>query len=250
MSKCGIYKITNLKNNNCYIGQSINIIQRWKDHRKEAKDIYSDKKEYPLYKAIKKYGIENFSFEILEECKVEELNQKEKEYIEKYDSFHNGYNQTLGGDCNSKSYNPNLDAIYDDLLNSKITLKNIAKKYGYCYTTIYMINTGQTQRKDGYNFPLRKIEEKEYKNKCKICGKKIWSSNKSKICINCQEKEKIKNYPCREELKNKIRYLTLKEVWENYNSSRKGLEKWCKYYNLPYKKFEIDSYSDEEWNQL
>lgn len=249
MSKCGIYKITNLKNNNCYIGQSINIIQRWKDHRKEAKDIYSDKKEYPLYKAIRKYGIENFSFEILEECKVEELNQKEKEYIEKYNSFHNGYNQTLGGDSNSKNYNSNLDAIYDDLLNSKITLKNIAEKYGYCYTTIYMINTGQSQRKDGYEFPLRN-SEKIFKTRCKICNKKIDSSNKSNLCLECLQKEKVKEYPSREELKNKIRKSSLKETWEFFHLSRKKLTSCCKYYNLPYIKEIINSYSDEEWSKL
>lgn len=247
---CGIYKIENKINGHCYIGQSINIIQRWKDHRKEAKDIYSDKKEYPLYKAIRKYGIENFSFEILEECKVEELNKKEIYYIEKYNSFHNGYNQTPGGDSNYNSYNPYLDEIYNDLLNTKDSLRDIANKYGYCYTTIYMINEGQSQCKDGYNFPLRKPEIKESKNKCKICGKKLWSDNKTKICLECQKKEKVKEYPTKEDLKNKIRNSTLKETWEYFHLSRKKLTSCCKYYNLPYIKEIIDSYSEEEWNKI
>lgn len=54
--------------------------------------------QYPLYFAMKKYGVDVFTFEILEECTQEELNQKEVFYIEKYDSYHNGYNLSLGGD--------------------------------------------------------------------------------------------------------------------------------------------------------
>lgn len=63
----GIYKITNLLNNKCYIGQSRNIYRRWQAHR-YAND------SYPLHVAMKKYGMENFSFEISEECNIDELN--------------------------------------------------------------------------------------------------------------------------------------------------------------------------------
>ena len=64
----GIYKITNKINGKCYIGQSINIKQRWKGHRKDAFWLNGPDYQYPLYKAIRKYGIENFSFEVIEEC--------------------------------------------------------------------------------------------------------------------------------------------------------------------------------------
>ena len=89
----GIYKITNKINNHCYIGQSINIEQRWQGHRSDWKKGVC----YPLYLAFTKYGIENFSFEIIEECSLELLNEKEVYWIEYFDSFYNGYNQTLGG---------------------------------------------------------------------------------------------------------------------------------------------------------
>lgn len=69
----GIYKITNTVNNKKYIGQSINIIDRWREHRQRA----SNGTEY-LYQAIRKYGIQNFVFEVLEECLIEDLNLKEK----------------------------------------------------------------------------------------------------------------------------------------------------------------------------
>ena len=88
----GIYKITNKVNGKVYIGQSDNIERRWKNHKKDAFWSNGHVYNYPLYRAMRKYGLDNFLFEILEECKKEELNQKEVSYIAQYDSFHNGYN--------------------------------------------------------------------------------------------------------------------------------------------------------------
>lgn len=60
----------------------------------------------PLYRAFKKYNLENFTFEILEECSTNELNDREKYWIQFYDTYRNGYNQTIGGNsprlCGSK----------------------------------------------------------------------------------------------------------------------------------------------------
>ena len=73
----GIYLITNKINGKGYVGLSVNIQQRWWDHRN--KSMRSTKKEdidKPLYKAIRKYGLENFELNILEECKQEELKEK------------------------------------------------------------------------------------------------------------------------------------------------------------------------------
>lgn len=92
---CGIYKITNLINGKVYIGQSRDIKRRWSSHRS---DFLKDKKDYVLYRAFRKYGIENFSFEVIEKCSENELDEKEKFYIAEYDSFlGDGYNMTLGG---------------------------------------------------------------------------------------------------------------------------------------------------------
>lgn len=96
---CGIYKITNLVNGKVYIGQSQDIYIRWYDHKKSSR---KKKKNIALYYAFAKYGIENFSFEIVEECPLEELDEKEILYIKKYNSYinwenANGYNMTVGG---------------------------------------------------------------------------------------------------------------------------------------------------------
>lgn len=60
----------------------------------EAKDKNNSK---PLYQAIRKYGVENFSFEVLEECDISLLDEKEVYYINLYNSYKEGYNATLGG---------------------------------------------------------------------------------------------------------------------------------------------------------
>lgn len=94
----GIYKITNKINGNCYIGLSVNIKRRWKDHLRRYRDNSNKEYDKVLYKAFRKYGIENFSFEVLEECEVEELKEKEKYWINYYNSYKKGYNATPGGD--------------------------------------------------------------------------------------------------------------------------------------------------------
>ncbi len=97
----GIYKITNLINGNSYIGQSKNIEFRIKTHFRKA--FIQDSGEYTkaLYKAIRKYGVDSFSTEILEalpEADRKYLNMRESYWIDRYDTFMNGYNETLGGD--------------------------------------------------------------------------------------------------------------------------------------------------------
>lgn len=95
MKKCGIYKIENCVNHKVYIGQSVDIYTRWSAHKKYKK--YKDRQHYFLYQAMDKYGIDNFSFTILEECNESDLDDKEIYYIQLYDSYKNGYNMTLGG---------------------------------------------------------------------------------------------------------------------------------------------------------
>lgn len=94
----GIYKIENLVNGKIYIGQSVNIEERLKEHKRIAFRENRPTYNYPLYKDMREFGIENFSFEMLMECKKEELNFFEKQQISQYNSFCNGYNQTPGGD--------------------------------------------------------------------------------------------------------------------------------------------------------
>ena len=89
----GIYKITNLKNNLVYIGQTVNFGIRRRDH-------WSDKTNDDLHNDIQKLGREYFKFEIIEKCDVDQLDEREKYWIEYYDSYNMGYNNTEGGSGN------------------------------------------------------------------------------------------------------------------------------------------------------
>lgn len=96
----GIYKFTNKINNQIYIGKSIDIDYRIKQHFQNAFRNTKGNKEYnkPLYQAIRKYGSDSFLIEIIEECAINQLNEREKYWIDYYDSYKNGYNCTIGGD--------------------------------------------------------------------------------------------------------------------------------------------------------
>lgn len=90
---CGIYRITNNINGKSYIGASKNIKKRWDDHKYNRRNRMN-----PI---IRKYGLDNFAFEIIEECFIGELSDKEQHYIKFYNTeAPNGYNLTKGGEIN------------------------------------------------------------------------------------------------------------------------------------------------------
>ena len=91
----GIYKLTNTKNNKIYIGQAVDLAARWKDHIKAGLGI--DTPNNMLYTAMLKDGVENFTFEVLEECERGQLNDREKYYIAFYRAQEWGYNMGKGG---------------------------------------------------------------------------------------------------------------------------------------------------------
>ena len=86
----GIYKITNLTNGMCYVGQAANVADRWKQHIKRGigADPPTRNKLYPAMLAI---GVENFSFELIEECSRDELNEKEQFWQEYFKAKEFGY---------------------------------------------------------------------------------------------------------------------------------------------------------------
>lgn len=92
---CGIYKITNSLNQMCYIGQAKSMYKRFCEHCKYGLGIDTPQGN-KLYKAMLEDGLENFTFELLEQCTPEELNEKEKYYISVYNSVNFGYNSVKG----------------------------------------------------------------------------------------------------------------------------------------------------------
>ena len=95
---CGIYKYENLITHQIYIGQAIDLYERYKKHKQNMSDLNHTE---DFYIGLREYGLENFSYEILEEFDYFDqdlLNQLECYYIEKYNSMKpNGYNMVPGG---------------------------------------------------------------------------------------------------------------------------------------------------------
>ena len=88
----GIYKIENMIDHKVYIGQSVRVEQRWKEHISYTHG--PQYRNYPLYNAMNKYGIDNFSFTVLEECEADQLYSREQYWIDYYNStdLAKGYN--------------------------------------------------------------------------------------------------------------------------------------------------------------
>ena len=91
-----IYKITNKKNGLIYIGCTINSLEkRFGEHLSRC---YNSEYKSKLYNSMKKYGQDNFTIELIEECDLSVIYETEKKYIESYDSYSNGLNSTIGGE--------------------------------------------------------------------------------------------------------------------------------------------------------
>ena len=98
----GIYKITRKETGKVYIGQTNNCERRIKEH---CAPSAAEKSRIAVDKAIKKYGKEAFDFEVIEECTIEQLNEREKYWIKYYKSQGEVYNETDGGDQQSVGSN-------------------------------------------------------------------------------------------------------------------------------------------------
>lgn len=240
----GIYKITNVVNGKCYIGQSVDIVRRWRNHRGSYQT-----EDKALYRAMRKYGLENFTFEVLEECDVAALNERELYWIREYDSYNNGYNATLLASLSGhkvKLTEEDVDQIILDLRESALTQGQIAEKFNVGQDTISEINQGRTRLRIGVQYPIRDNRTKKYI--CPECGQE--KSGTAKICNDCFRKSQRASRPSREELKDFIRTVSFVELGKRYGVSDNAVKKWCIAYNLPSKKKDIKSYTDEQWEQI
>lgn len=138
---CGIYKITNQVNEKIYIGQSINIESRWIQHIATAKnnEFYGHYRSL-LYRAMRKYGTDKFIFEIIEECDVSILDERESYWIKYYDSTNRekGYNLLSGGK-QGRQFAPQ---IFYKMWDEGKTVKEINEITEASYTTIEHILRG------------------------------------------------------------------------------------------------------------
>ena len=102
-----IYKITNKENGLIYIGCTISSLdKRFKEHLSRC---FTSNYKSKLYNSMKKYGQENFTIELIEECDFNLIYETEKKYIDQYNSYNNGLNATIGGEgCLGYIHSPEM----------------------------------------------------------------------------------------------------------------------------------------------
>lgn len=199
----GIYKITCIPNNKIYIGSSKNIKKRFFNHISSLK--HGKHENAYLQHAFNKYGIDNFKFEVIEECLLEELIQREQYWIDKLKSASPEYGFNIcpiagrPGDQNGE--NNSRATISEDIvihikkdLSKGLKIKNIQDKYNVSYQTIINIRnlTAWKNCVPELNEEIIKfVKRRTFKNKsrCVKCNKVIYKkSNRQKYCKDCAKR--------------------------------------------------------------
>lgn len=142
---------TNKINGMKYIGQTICHIKKRHSEHLKWNNSYIDR-------ALRKYGEENFLLEVIEDGidDADKLNELEIHYIEKYDTFKNGYNLTKGG-CGSSTFPNDVGKmIITEIKNSAKSFKEIGRMFNCSIYTVSDINIGNTCYQKEETYPIRK----------------------------------------------------------------------------------------------
>ena len=166
-----IYCYTNKQNGKKYVGQTNNIKRRYRQHKEDSFTNYNDARyNQAIHCAIRKYGLDNFDFEILEvlENKTsEEVNERETYWIrEKSSLAPNGYNLKAIGEANRGRNSSSLsDADKNEIrrrLREKEPIREIAEDYLLSYSYVSQINTGERLFSESENYPLQSNRTEVY----------------------------------------------------------------------------------------
>lgn len=220
---CGIYKIENLVNGKVYIGQAVDIYRRMKKH---IWDNCKGGNNPLLTDDMNKYGTENFSYELLCECLPDELYKLEQLYIEKYNSYTNGYNLTVGG-LGNHGWRMNDDT------REQIRTNNTGGKSHFARKTVCEDKVFDTAKECADYYHI---------NYCRI---KDWLSGKTSMPKEWYDRglryedTPIDNYKIRKEKFIKVVYK---------NIEYKSIREFCRLESLNRNK--ISSLSDEELNKM
>lgn len=206
-----VYKITNLINNKVYIGSSNNPERRWREHKSNSQNKNSITYNYPLYCAFRKYGIENFYFEIIAtNFKTRfDMEEYEKQQIQKYQSDIKGYNQS----CETHN------ALSDENIRNNLKTKVVAININDLSQTIY----------DSVSEAAIALKtDRSSIHQC-IKGNKRYSKIKDYIIRKIDKDNNIIEPDS----------LTSQEVIKEYNNKnpiingeRHNITDWCKIYNI------------------
>lgn len=197
----GIYKITNPKNK-VYIGQSIDICKRFIYYKRLA-----CKSQLKLYSSFKKYGVERHKFEIIQQCKMEQLNELEKYYVELFQCFNTKYGLNLqsGGNYNRKvseeSKIKNRIAHIGKKASDETKMKMSKIHKGHKYNLGIKQTPEVIEKRISKIRGLKRSEETRKKMSIIAKSRKFSQETRAKISIAVRSREKR---PCLEETKLKI----------------------------------------------
>lgn len=163
---CGIYSITNKETGKMYIGQSIDIERRFRNH------IISGSPKSYIDRSIKKHGKESFDFKIILRCDESELLDEESKFIKLFGTYKNGYNLTWGGEINpskcpeiakkiSESNKGEKAYWYGKNFSEQMKLKMSRKKNSTGYYGVY--KKKKIDCKQGFTWVYQYRENKKYK---------------------------------------------------------------------------------------
>lgn len=230
----GIYKIENLINGKVYIGQSINTDKRLHTHKLKCNRHKHAESDKPLYRAMKKYGIDNFTYEVIQECPKESLNKLELFYIIQYSSNIRkyGYNLNLQGSSATfnKLNNTILIHIIEDL-KSGIKKADICHKYSISHQYLNLINKGECLKIETETYPIREISDihlfKKSKKECLICG--TLTKNKKFCSVICSKMSQRKvDRPDNKSLQEEFVNSTYTIMGRKYGVNANTVKKWLK----------------------
>jgi group I intron endonuclease len=174
----GIYKITNPKNK-VYIGQSVNIIFRWKNHQ----NIKKSKDQPKLHNSILKYGIENHKFEIIQECLFDELNELERYYQELYNCIERGLNCKLTETSTKKAVFSNETKMK---ISKSLTGKKLSEEHKH---SLSKAQTGLKRSKEAIEKSVKSRfgrKDNDYTRKIKSNMQKGKNNSFAKTLLNTQ----------------------------------------------------------------
>lgn len=190
-----IYMITNNITSKKYVGKTVHTVEyRWKLHQKNYPYV-----KCPLYSAIKKYGIQNFYIQTLEECPDSQASEREQYWIKYYDTYANGYNATLGGEgCPKYNYDEilllwkegyHIKQIAQKLKSNNNTIGKILRDVGISKEEIYHRGAGNNRKIIG-QFTLDDKLIKIYPSASEAARQVVNQNAQSNISACCRGKLK------------------------------------------------------------
>jgi group I intron endonuclease len=173
----GIYQIKNLINGKCYVGQSIDIERRFYNHRTTTLD-------YPLYRDIKKYGIDNFEFSVLEEVEHEDLlTQREMFWYDLINPEYNNISPQQNASNGLQKSVLQIDKKTLEVLNEYQGVNEAARKVGGFAQNISYVCNGKLRSANGYYWCYTEEHTQEWKPKKHPKHKKVHQLDKKTLSI-------------------------------------------------------------------